>query len=366
MTSPDYLAKFARRFVEVGANAVGGCCGTTPLHIKAIAQALHMTQAQKVQVASISMHTKPTAIYRKWDERVDSSLGQKIRKGQKVFTIEMPSPKGVDVTGFMKKIEEVEKAGIEFVNVPDGARASTRVSSLHLASYVSHQKRNVKVIPHFTARDRNLIALQADLLGASVNGVNDILLVTGDPPKLGNNKDATGVYDIDAIGMTRLVDCLNRGVTPLGDSLGSCTNFGIGVAANPTAINLETEAQRWKYKCEMGADFAITQPLYDPDTFYKWLEKTKDNLRPYIIGIWPFISFRNAEFMANEVPGVFVPTWALDEMSKAGDNKEEASKRGVEIAQRCMQNLKSYCQGFAVSAPLGKVDVAIAALKDFL
>jgi homocysteine S-methyltransferase len=367
MTSPDYLAKFAKRFAEIGANGVGGCCGTTPLHIKAIAQALSMTQAQRVEFSGLVEKRPELKIpYRNWDERKASKVGSCLLSGKKVFSIEITSPKGVDVKVFEEKLDLIEKAGIPFVNVPDGARASTRVSSLHLASLVCHQKRKVTVIPHFTARDRNLIALQSDLLGAHVNGVRDLLLVTGDPPKLGSNKDATAVYDIDAIGMTRMVDCLNRGVSPMGDDLGSHCDYGIGVAANPTAINLETEIQRWKYKCEMGADFAVTQPIYDADSYFRWLESIGNHQKPHVVGIWPFLSLRNAEFMANEVPGVFIPTWAIEEMAKAGDDKVEARKRGVNMAIECMHKIASSCQGFAVSAPLGKVDMAIDTLKEFL
>jgi methionine synthase I (cobalamin-dependent)/5,10-methylenetetrahydrofolate reductase len=366
MTSPDYLAKFAKRFAEVGANGVGGCCGTTPQHIRGIAHALQMTQAQQIEVAQIRERPQLSAAYRNWEARSASQVGEKLRSGKKVFTVEIPSPKGVDVAAFLAKIEVLEKAGIDFVNVPDGARASTRVSSLHLASFLKHRGSKVSVIPHFTARDRNLIALQADLLGAFVNGVTDVLLVTGDPPKLGSNKDATAVYDIDAIGMTRLVDCLNRGVSPLGDDLASHTDFGIGVAANPTAINIETEIQRWRYKCEMGADFAITQPIYDPEAYFRWLDRIGADSRPHVVGIWPFVSLRNAEFMANEVPGVCVPPWAIEEMAKAGENKEEARKRGIDIARRCMEKIAESSQGFAVSAPLGRVDMALETLKGFI
>lgn len=219
------------------------------------------------------------------------------------------------------------------------------------------------MIPHLTTRDRNLIALQSDLIGAYVNGSSDVLVITGDPPKLGSTKDATAVYDIDSIGLTYLVSCLNRGISPMGDSLGRGTGWGIGVAANPTASNMNLELSRWGYKYESGAHYAITQPIFDPDTFKKWQDSISRTYRPHIVGIWPFVSLKNAEFMANEVPGVYVPNWALEEMAKAGDNPEEAAKRGVAIAQRVIEQLTGHCEGFCISAPLGRIPVALEVIQ---
>jgi methionine synthase I (cobalamin-dependent)/5,10-methylenetetrahydrofolate reductase len=360
MTSPDYMAKYAKRFVEAGASGVGGCCGTGPDHIRAIRSSVRMANARLAKTELPQIEITGDIIRPDLSARQQSKVGQKLTAGQKILSIELNPPKGTDLEPFYRQLEQVEKAGLEFVNVPDGARASTRVSSLHLAAAVRNSGRSkLTVIPHFTTRDRNLIALQADLLGAYVNGVHDVLLVTGDPPKLGNNREATGVYDIDSIGLTHLVDSLNRGRSPNGDSLNRGTGFGIGVASNPTASNLELELKRWRYKCDMGADFAVTQPIYDPESYLKWRELIGEHQRPHLVGIWPFVSLRNAEFMANEVPGVKVPTWALEEMAKAGDDREESIKRGVGIARRVMDRLGPECQGFCVSAPLGKVEVAL-------
>ena len=368
MTSPDYLAKYARRYVEAGAIGVGGCCGTGPSHVQAISGALRMmnskTMAQpseKVRITSST--TNPPVQTRARSERPASRVGQVLREGRRVVSIELSSPRGADFEAFVGKLRQIEKAGVEFVNVPDGPRASTRVSSLHLASAVKNRTDlKLSILPHFTTRDRNLIALQADLLGAAINGVSDVLIVTGDPPKLGNNKDATGVYDIDSIGLTHLVKCLNNGVSVSGESLGLGTEFGVGVAANPTAANLDLELSRFRYKYEMGADFAITQPIYDPESYFRWLEATKDQDIPHLVGIWPFISLRNAEFMANEVPGVKVPKWAIEEMAKAEGNPVDSVKRGTDIARRVMREIESACRGFCISAPLGKVDVALGVL----
>lgn len=368
MTSPDYLAKYASRYIEAGAIGVGGCCGTSPSHIEAIARALQMQRVKFIPSGTESLSVvqasteRPRA--RSWEERASSYLGQAFRSGKKVVSVEVLAPLGPDLTRFATQLDILNDEGIAFVNVPDGARASTRVSSLHLAAYANrHPTRKLKVFPHLTTRDRNLIALQSDLLGAQVNGVSDVLVITGDPPKLGSNKDATAVYDIDSIGLTYLIDCLNRGVSPMGDRLGQPTNFGIGVASNPTAINLELEAQRWRYKVESGADFAITQPVFDPETFLRWRDRVGSAWRPHMVGIWPLVSLRNAEFLANEVPGVKVPAAVVEEMAKAGTDSAEAIRRGLDIAHSIMQRLDDACEGFCVSAPLNKVDVALSLIQ---
>jgi methionine synthase I (cobalamin-dependent)/5,10-methylenetetrahydrofolate reductase len=370
MTSPDYLAKFAKRYVESGALGVGGCCGTGPEHILAISQAVKMANAQKKATLSFTEQfekedTHARFEYEKLEDR-KSFVAESFKSGKKFFSIEVNPPKGCQLDAFFEQLMPIQKAGVHFVNIPDSPRATTRVSSLHAAiSVQNQQKLGLHVLPHLTTRDRNLIALQADLLGAHANGVRDVLIVTGDPPKLGNNKDATGVYDVDSIGLTYLVNCLNHGQSPSGESLGSRTQFGIGVASNPTALNLELELRRWQFKVESGADFAVTQPIFDGDNYHRWLEKISKHHRPHMIGIWPLVSLRNAEFLANEVPGVYVPKWVLEEMAKAGDNKEEAIKRGLEIAEKVMRNVWDSCAGFCVSAPLGKIPIGIDLIRRF-
>jgi methionine synthase I (cobalamin-dependent)/5,10-methylenetetrahydrofolate reductase len=368
MTSPDYLAKYARRYADAGANGVGGCCGTSPEHIEAIYTALKVSNAQmKVRIEIQTPVTKETSkVLSKldWQSRPQSKIGKFLSSGKKILSVEVTPPKGTDTSKFLNDLEVLISKGVDFVNIPDGPRASTRISSLHLSVCVANRfKGAITPIPHFTTRDRNLIALQADLLGAFVNGVSEVLFVTGDPPKVGNNKDATGVYDIDSIGLTYLANCLNHGTTPAGDDLGSATRIGIGVASNPTAINVETELSRWNFKCQMGADFAFTQPIYDPEVYFRWMDKLGSNHRPHVVGIWPFVSLRNAEFMANEVPGVVVPKWAVDEMAKAGQDKIEAEKRGIDIANRVIQKITHQSAGFSVSAPLGRTHVALEVIK---
>ena len=377
MTSPDYMAKYAKRFLELGVYGIGGCCGTGPAHIEAMRSTLRMIAAQR-EGAAPSESTLPPALDTTvsapagtvealprlpFFERSASSVGSTLAHGRKVISIEVLPPKGVQTEKFLTGIAAISAAGIDFINIPDGARAMTRVSSLHLSAFVQREYK-IRAIPHFTTRDRNLIGLQSDLLGAYVNGVTDILLVTGDPPKLGTNRDATAVYDIDSIGLTYLTDCLNRGISPTGESLLSRTHFGIGVASNPTAINLELEHKRWGYKVESGADYAVTQPIFDAESFLRWRDALGTTYRPHLVGIWPLVSFRNAEFMANEVPGVKIPTWVLNEMERANGDAIEAVKRGEEIAIRTMRELADACEGFCVSAPLGKIDVALKVIRE--
>lgn len=375
MTSADYMAKYAKRFIEAGASAVGGCCGTGPDHIRAIRSTVRMMAVKqresqpgevRAEVRSAAAGARPRVPLA---ERTASAIGQRLKRGEKVISVEMLPPKGMQAEEFLASVEKLIAAGVGFVNIPDGARAMTRSGSLHLAAFVQNRLGGrIRAMPHLTTRDRNLIALQSDLIGAHMNGVTDILLVTGDPPKLGNNREATAVYDIDSIGLTYLVDCLNRGVSPGGDSLGRSgefggTSYGIGVASNPTATNLELEIKRWGYKVESGADFAVTQPIFDVESFLRWKDRIGAVYRPHLVGIWPLVSLRNAEFMANEVPGVSIPPWVLQEMEKAGDDKTEAIKRGLEIAIKTMRQLGSECEGFCVSAPLGKTEIAIQAVN---
>jgi 5,10-methylenetetrahydrofolate reductase len=299
------------------------------------------------------------------ESRKHSKVLEALNLKKTIVSIEVSPPKGASIDKFAAELTKIRDAGVKFINVPDNPRANTRMGSLHVASIIKNKPElGITVIPHFTTRDRNLIALQSDLLGAYASGVSDVLLVTGDPPKLGNNKEATGVYDIDSIGLTYLVNSLNLGQSPGGESLGSGTGYGIGVAANPTALNLELELKRWRYKTESGADFAVTQPIYNPESYLKWLELIGDEARPHLVGIWPFVSLRNAEFMANEVPGVLVPKWAIEEIAKAGDDPAEASKRGIEIACRVIDSIGGRAAGFCISAPLGRIPVALQVAKD--
>lgn len=366
LCNPDYIGKFAKRYIQAGANIVGGHSGVYDEHIKAISNALKMTQHQ----GSVAIKAPlPSSIQPIVDTPTDakpletrSSLGEKLKSGEKIISIELVPPSLSDFTKFTERCRELESAGVPFVNIPDGARAMARISSMHLAAYVKNHFR-LEPIPHLTCRDRNLIGLQSDLLGAHIAGIRDLLLVTGDPPKLGNNPGATAVYDVDAIGLTHIVSRMNRGLDIGGSATRQQSEFVVGVALNPTARHADLERQRFLYKIEAGCDYAITQPIYNIESFVRFMESVGDIKVPVIMGIWPLVSLRNAEFLKFEVPGVDVPDWALEEMKKAGESKEEAIKRGIEIAMRTIDEARHLVAGFQVSAPFNKADVAIEVLK---
>ena len=363
LCNPDYIGKFAKRMIQAGAHIVGGHSGVYEEHIKAIANSVKVVVSAQTEVHSpkvlrplVDAPCEPIPIEQR------SQLGKALKEGREVISVEIVPPHGVDCTKFFKLCQSLQEGGVQFVNIPDGARAVARMGSLQLSSYINHHF-DLEPIPHLTTRDRNLIGLQGDLLGAYVNGVRNILMVTGDPPKLGNCPSATAVYDVDAIGLTHIASRLNQGLDLGGSSFGKPTELLLGVALNPTAKNRELEIRRFKYKCEAGADYAITQPIYSVESYKKFLDELGEVPIPVVMGVWPLVSLRNAEFLKNEVPGVEVPDWVVDEMAKASDSKEEALKRGVEIAIRTMEEAKGLVAGFQVSAPFNKVNVALEVIQ---
>ncbi|NQZ00680.1 MAG: bifunctional homocysteine S-methyltransferase/methylenetetrahydrofolate reductase [Bdellovibrionales bacterium] len=370
LCNPDYMGKFAKRFVQAGANFVGGHSGVYEEHVKAISNALRMTAGLKSAESKSSLDIQlekvlppatdaPVEVVETKDR---SKLGARLAAGERVFSIEINSPRGIDFSKFLKHCQALQDGGVEFVNIPDGARAMARMSSTQLSAYVSREF-ELEPIPHFTTRDRNLLGLQSDLLGAHVNGVRNVLAVTGDPPKLGNCPGASGVYDVDAIGLTHIVQRMNQGLDVGGSSFGEPTQFLIGVALNPTSSNPELETSRFKYKAEAGANFAISQPIYDVDAYKRFFDNMGEIPDvPIIMGIWPLVSLRNAEFLKNEVPGVSVPDWVIAEMEKAGDDKKESLKRGLEISIRTMEAAQDLVSGFQVSAPFNRVSIALEAI----
>jgi homocysteine S-methyltransferase len=358
MASPEYMANYARRMVESGARLVGGCCGTTPEHIKAIAAFIQsvsprhaFSSSEPTPVAAEPLAPLPLA------ER--SRLGAKLAAGKFITTVEIVPPKGVDPAPMFEQVRQLKAAGVDAVNVPDGPRAQSRMGAL-LSGLLIEREVGLEAVVHYACRDRNLLGMLSDLLGAAASGVHNLLIVTGDPPKMGPYPDATAVFDIDSIGLTNLVSRLNRGLDPGGNALGGRTSFVIGVGVNPTAPDLERELKRFAWKIEAGAEWAITQPVFDLDQFDRFLKQVESFRIPIVAGIWPLVSLRNAEFLANEVPGVTVPTSVLDRMRKASaKGKEEALAEGVRISQEMLAELRPRIQGVQVSAPLGRVSVAL-------
>jgi methionine synthase / methylenetetrahydrofolate reductase(NADPH) len=365
MSTPEYMAEYAKRFFEKGARIIGGCCGTTPEHIKEIVRAVRpldkaSMKAKSRAVVTVSEPQKKKEYLHEIPLSQKSKLGSKIASGQKVFTIELTSPKGTDLKSTLEKARICAEAGIDAINVPDGPRASSRLSPMVTCVRIQ-QNCNIETILHFCCRDRNLIGMQSDLLGAHVMDLRNILVITGDPPKLGQYPDATGVFDMDSIALTSVIKNLNRGIDIGGNDLSSQLALTIGVGANPVAVELDREVERFKRKVEAGAEYAITQPVFDIDMLLSFLAKIKSFRIPIIAGIWPFTNYKNAEFMANEVPGVVVPEKLLERMS-AAKTKEQGITLGIEIASEMVEKLENIVQGFAISAPFGNVKTALAVL----
>ncbi len=357
MCTPEYMAEYAKRFYEKGARIIGGCCGTTPDHIREIVRAVRSISKAAVRPGmSVSSELREAARPApKTPEPLASRsrFGAKLAAGETVTTIEITPPRGVDVKAIVEKARRCAEAGVDAINIPDGPRASSRLSPLVTAVKIQ-EGAGIETILHFCCRDRNLIGMQSDILGASAIGVRNLLIITGDPPKLGEYPNATGVFDMDSVALTGVVRSLNGGVDIGGNSFDPPTSLVIGVGANPVAADLQREIDRFKQKVAAGAEFAITQPVFDAECLLRFLEATQDARIPIIAGIWPFTSYKNAEFMANEVPGVVVPPRLLDRMSQA-KTKEQGRVLGIQIAQELVEEIRKHVAGFAVSAPFGNV-----------
>jgi homocysteine S-methyltransferase len=363
MGSPEYMATFAKRFVQAGAKFVGGCCGTTPTHIKLIADAIRSISPRQAQVFVKSKPAEVTELT-PVDVKVipaedRSKWSRKVARGEFVTSVEVLPPKGCDAQKTLESIALLKDAGVDAVNIPDGPRAQTRMSAQATAVLVEREI-GIEAVLHYCCRDRNLLGMMSDLLGAAALGLHNLLIITGDPPKMGPYPDATAVFDIDAIGLTNMVNKLNHGLDLGNNPIGRPTAFSIGVGVNPGAVNLEEEIRRFEWKVEAGAEYAITQPVFDTEQLRSFLEKISHVRIPIIAGIWPLISFRNAEFLHNEVPGVNVTPEILERMRIASDKgKEEAREEGIRIARESLLEVRDVIAGVQVSAPFGNVKYAL-------
>lgn len=360
MASPDYMAKYAKRLIQAGVKFVGGCCGTTPEHVRAISDAVHALAPRRVSVhVESSVETPPDVTVTPLGER--SNWGRKLAAGELVTTVEIVPPRGIGPARMLAGVKLLKAAGVDGVNVPDGPRAQMRMGVLPTATLIE-QVGGIEAIVHYCCRDRNLLGMLSDLLGAHALGLRNLLLITGDPPKMGPYPEATAVFDIDSIGLTNLVTGLNHGLDPGGNPIGEPTSFTIGVGVNPGAPDLEWELNRFYWKVDAGAEYAITQPVFDPDQLLRFIEEIdKRGTRiPIVAGIWPLVSGRNAEFMANEVPGVVVPPEIVTRMQDASaHSREKGLETGIAIAREMLDRVRPGVQGIQVSAPFGKVAFAL-------
>ncbi len=360
LASPAYFGNYALKFYEAGASVIGGCCGTTPEHIKKAAQMVLSidTGFRKGLVENIESDVVAKEVV-PLEKR--SILGKALAEGEWISTVELVPPMGTDLSGITEKSATLKNNGIMCINLPDGPRASARVSVLITALEIERNA-GIETVLHVCCRDKNLIGIQAELLGAQAAGVRNLLLITGDPPKVGNYPDVTGVFDVDSIGLISLASRLNKGIDLGGNELPSPTSFVIGAGANPLSTGLEREIERAYEKVEAGADFFITQPVFDPEQLLYFIEKIKKTKIPVIAGIWPLASYRNALFLNNEVPGVSIPEKIMKRMEKA-ETKEEASRTGILIAREIMEEVRPYVSGVQVSPPFGRIQSAIDLIK---
>ncbi len=357
LTSPEYFSTYTMRYLQLGARGVGGCCGITPGHIKDMARSVKpMSRASQHRhimddpPPSVRLQ-EPLAL----PER--SKLGAKLAGGEWIRTVEITPPCGFDLTDTVAKAALCRDAGIDAVNLPDGPRASARISPL-IAAVEIQEKAGIETVLHLCCRDRSLIALQAELLGCACKRIRNILCITGDPPKLGDYPFSSGVFDVDSIGMTRLASRMNRGADLGGKEIGR-TSFVIAVGADPNAIDSEREYRRTCEKVEAGADLIITQPVFAIRPLLEFIDRIEHLHVPLIAGIWPLASYRNAEFMRNEVPGVTVPDEIMLRMARA-TGREEQRALGVAIAKESIAAIRGRVQGVQVSAPFGNVRTALA------
>ncbi|MEZ4648866.1 MAG: bifunctional homocysteine S-methyltransferase/methylenetetrahydrofolate reductase [Candidatus Eisenbacteria bacterium] len=364
-SSPEYMATYARRFVRgPRAHIVGGCCGTTPDHVREMRAYLRSVGSAQVELVEPQHPTEtaegpvsPVPV----EER--SRLSAKLAAGEFVTSVEISPPRGVDPSKVLSAINRLRDAGVDAVNIPDGPRASARMSPMALSAIITREV-GIEAILHYCCRDRNLLGMQSDLLGTHALGIRNLIVITGDPPKLGDYPQATAVFDVDSIGLTRIVSRLNQGLDLGGNPLGPPTSFFIGVGVNPGAVNLDEEIRRFRLKVEAGANCAYTQPVFDPTRLFTFLERTADIPIPILVGILPLNSHRNAEFFHNEVPGMDVPDDVRERMRLAG-NGDEAKRTGVEIAKEALALARTSprIRGAYVMPPFGRAARALDVLE---
>lgn len=359
LCSPEYVTSYAKRYVSLGVAAVGGCCGIGPEHMAEVVRTVKAVSRRHVSVVSsepvVHETLKEPVLFA---ER--SRWAARLSAGEWVTSVELLPPRGYDLAAVLAKSRRLREQGVDCVNVPDGPRASCRLSSLLTCARIQADA-GIETILHFCCRDRNLIGMQSDLLACAATGIHNILFVTGDPPKLGNYPHATGVFDTDSIGMVAVQRRLNGGLDLGSQPIDPSTAAAIGVGLDPTALDKQRELDRFHEKVEAGAEFAITQPVFDPDALLRFLDQVEDLPIHIVAGIWPLASYRNAQFLQNEIPGVEVPEPILERMASAS-SRDDQLKMGVAIARESVQRIRDRVAGIQVSAPFGKIETALAVI----
>ncbi len=364
LTTPEYMAEYTKRFIQRGASIIGGCCGTQPEHIKAMKSVIRALKPQSIKLAELEKRDT------KDDEKdiqpvptVEKSPFARRMREKFVTCVEINPPRGFDIEKILSNVELLRAKGVDVVNIPDGPRASMRMSPIALASIIENRTR-METLLHYTCRDRNLLGMQADLLGAHGLGLRNFLIITGDPPKLGDYPDATAVFDVDAVGLVKILNKFNHGRDIVGNPVGKPASFHIGVGANPGALNRELEKQRLEEKLRSGAEFIFTQPVYYAEQLTNFLEEVDIGDIPVLVGILPLTGSRMAEFLSNEVPGMSVPDDIRDSLKKA-DSKEKEKEIGIEVAQNALKKSREIpnVKGVYIMLPTGSIKTAIRVME---
>src|SRR5215212_6178316 len=367
MASPDYMGKYAKRLIHKGVKFIGGCCGTTPEHIKVIADAVRpLSPRRSFVIVERNGKDAPPPGHEPAPLETRSRWGHKLANGEFVTTIEIVPPKGPNPDAMIESVKKIRDAGVNAVNVPDGPRAQNRMGAIAVAVLLQ-QRVGIETVLHYCCRDRNLLGMHSDLLGCAALGLHNLLIITGDPPKMGPYPEATAVFDIDSIGLTNMVSLLNQGLDLGENPFGEPTTFTIGVGVNPGHLDLEYELRRLEWKAKAGAEYAITQPVFDVRQLEHFLGRIETMRLPIVAGIWPLLSYRNAQFMNNEVPGVSVPDDVMERMRIASErSKEHGLREGVAIARETLERVRDRVAGVQVSAPLGRVDLALQVFEGMM
>ena len=355
LSSPEYMASFARRFIQAGARLVGGCCGTTPDHIRAIKAAVRSLSPGPVR-AAVGVSSRPVRPQEPVPLEKRSRLAEKLWRGEFPILAEIVPPKGCEPTKEIEGARYLQAHGVDAVNVPDGTGATARMSALTTAAVIQQQV-GVEVLLHYSSRDRSVLSIQSDFLGAHALGVRNVLALTRDAAQYSTILESA-VFEVDAIGLVNILNNLNRGLDVGSNPVGTQTSFLIAVGANPYALNLDEEVRRFEYKVEAGANLAVTQPVFAVEPLERFLRRIEPFGIPVVGSIWPLTSYRNAEFMNNEVPGVSVPPEIMERMRKA-DTGERARAEGTKIAQETLLEIRGLVQGVQIGAPFGRYAMAV-------
>jgi methionine synthase / methylenetetrahydrofolate reductase(NADPH) len=372
VANPEHFGVFARRMLKTGVNLIGGCCGTTPAHTRAMLGAVRMLSghavadagppADRIAVVTHSAPAAPTVAPTPIVPLTNKSrLGADLANGRFTVSVELTAPAGTDLARTVAQVAELRQGGVDIINIADGPRASARMGNLAVCASLV-QSTGVEPILHVCTRDRNFLGLVAHLLGSHALGLRNLVIITGDPPKMGDYPFATPVYDVDSIGLLRMAAGLNAGIDPAGKEIGGATQFLLATGAEPAAHDRDRELRRLEEKKAAGAELVMTQPVYDPRTLDRFLEDIAPLGLPVMVGILPLASHRNAEFLHHEVPGMSIPSEYRERMAKAVAGPA-ARVEGIKIAQEALTAVKHRVAGAYVMPPFNRVDAALAVLE---